>query len=200
MTLTPSRTFENTRDQILSAAATVLAQRGFAEAKLSEIAEIAEVKPPAIYYYFGSRMELLAEVLRAGQQRVREHVAEALAQLPPDASHAERIETACASHLTIQFALADFARAVTRNVTHATGPFHEELRRESRAYHDLWRRILDDAARDGALHPDLDPSSARMFVIGSLNWTTEWFTADRDVTRLIEQAQHMVRSALLAHD
>lgn len=194
----PNSTDQDTRERILAAAATVLARDGFAESKLTAIAEIAGVQPPAIYYYFESRMALLAEVLRSGQQRVRQHVHDALAALPLDASHAERIEAACHAHLSIQFELADFARAVTRNMTHATGPDHERLRRESRAYHDLWRDLLEAAARDGALRPDLDLSAVRMFAIGALNSTTEWFTPDGDLDQLIIQARRMIRRALFS--
>lgn len=186
----------DTRDRILVAAAHVLARRGFAEAKLREIADLAEVRPPAVYYYFHSREELLAEVLHTGQQRVRLHVASALGALPEDTSHEERIATACAAHLTIQTAMADFARAVSRNIAHAHGPAHDRLHRESEAYHDLWRGLLSAAAADGAIRTDLDLSTTRMFVIGALNGTTEWFHRPEQTERLVEQAQALVHRAL----
>jgi len=187
----------DTRDRILVAAANVLARRGFAESKLREIADLAEVRPPAVYYYFRSREELLAEVLHTGQQRVREHVMAALGALPDDAGHDERIATACAAHLTIQTAMADFARAVSRNIAHAHGPVHERLHRESEAYHDLWRGLLSAALADGVIRADLDLSTARMLVIGALNGSTEWFHRPGQTDRLVEQAQALVRHALL---
>ncbi|GAA1750282.1 TetR/AcrR family transcriptional regulator [Aeromicrobium alkaliterrae] len=186
----------DTRDRILVAAANVLARRGFAEAKLREIADLAAVRPPAVYYYFSSREELLAEVLHTGQQRVRLHVASALAALPAGTDHETRIAAACAAHLSIQTAMADFARAVSRNIAHAHGPAHEQLHRESEAYHDLWRGLLSAAAADGAIRTDLDLSTARMFVIGALNGSTEWFHGTDDTERLIEQAQALVRHGL----
>ena len=90
-------------------------------------------------------------------------------------------------------------RAVSRNIAHAHGPAHERLHRESEAYHDLWRGLLSAAAADGAIRTDLDLSTARMFVIGALNGSTEWFHRPQETERLVEQAQALVRHALEPH-
>lgn len=88
--------------------------------------------------------------------------------------------------------MADFAGAVSRNAAHATGPLHDELHRESERYHDVWRELIAAAIQTGELRSDLDPSSARMLAIGSLNWITEWFPSDGDIDLLVEQAVSLV--------
>jgi hypothetical protein len=37
-----------------------------------------------------------------------------------------------------------------------------------------------------------------MLVIGALNWAVEWWTADRPVDQLVENARSLVRSGLAA--
>jgi AcrR family transcriptional regulator len=168
------RSAEATRERILAAAAHILSKRGLAQTRLSEIAARAKVRSPAVYYHFDSRDDLIAEVLRVGQQRVRSHVEQAITSVPPDRPHLDRIAAACQAHVRIQVAMADFAGAVSRNAAHASGPLHEELHRESDRYHDVWRSLISEAIDRGELRPELDASAARMLAIGSrltVTWT-----------------------------
>ena len=52
------------REAILEAAYNVLAQGGYAESSLRAIARAAGVEPTHVLYYFGSREQLLCEVIR----------------------------------------------------------------------------------------------------------------------------------------
>jgi len=157
---------------------------------------LAEVQPPAVYYYFASRDDLIAEVMRVGQQRVRQHVESALASMPESAKALDLISAAVEAHLLIELELSDFASAVTRNAGHMPPHIGQELQRESEAYHALWRALLQDASDEGALRPNLDPGVSRMLVIGALNWATEWWTDDKSLPDLISTAQTIVRKAL----
>src|SRR2546423_15540110 len=71
-----------TRARILDAAAEVLSKNGYAGLRLTDVAAEAEIQAPAIYYYYGSRDELIEEVMWAGIADMREHVASALAEMP----------------------------------------------------------------------------------------------------------------------
>lgn len=55
-----------TRERILSAAAEVLASRGYASTTLEAIAERADMKAGSLYCHFSSKDELVAEVLLEG--------------------------------------------------------------------------------------------------------------------------------------
>jgi len=192
------RSAEATRERILAAAAHTLSKRGLAQTRLSEIAARAKVRSPAVYYHFDSRDDLIAEVLRVGQQQVRRHVEQAITSVPPDRPYLDRIAAACRAHVRIQVAMADFAGAVSRNAAHASGPLHDELHLESDRYHDVWRSLISEAIAQGELRPELDASAARMLAIGALNWITEWFPADGDVDMLAEQAVLLVTHGLTA--
>ncbi|RNI21321.1 TetR family transcriptional regulator C-terminal domain-containing protein [Flexivirga caeni] len=52
------------RRRILRAAAQVIAERGFGETRLSDVAEAADVSAPLLVYYFSTREKLLIEALR----------------------------------------------------------------------------------------------------------------------------------------
>jgi AcrR family transcriptional regulator len=186
-----------TRERILAAAAHILSRRGVAATRLSDIADRARIRAPAVYYYFASRDELIAEVMREGQSRVRTHVAQALDAQPAAATAMTLIEAAVAAHLRVELELSDFATAVTRNAGQLPQPIRDSLRQESSAYHALWRDLLRRAAAEGALRPGLEPGIARMLIIGALNWTAEWWHPERDsLERLIATAQSLVRHGL----
>jgi AcrR family transcriptional regulator len=184
-----------TRERILAAAAYSLSRDGYARTRLQEIAGRAGVRPPAVYYYFDSREQLITEVLREGQVRVRLHVERALADLEPDTPAIDRVATAVEAHLRVELELSDFARAVVRTAGQLPDHLHRQLEPDVEAYHALWRSLLADLRDQGRLDPRLDVQVARMLVIGALNWSVEWAT-ERPIDDVVDQTQQLVRRAL----
>jgi AcrR family transcriptional regulator len=62
---TAGATAAGTRDRLLRAAADVFAGRGYDGTRVSDIAEAAGLSNGAMYAYFGSKVELLVDALRA---------------------------------------------------------------------------------------------------------------------------------------
>jgi AcrR family transcriptional regulator len=63
------------KPQLLTAAAEVIAERGMAATRISDIAERAGTSAPAVLYWFDSRDELLAEALTFAEQSFYEELA-----------------------------------------------------------------------------------------------------------------------------
>ena len=57
------------RQQILEAAAAVISERGLGEARIADVAAVAETSTGLILYYFGSKDQLLAEALAAAEDQ-----------------------------------------------------------------------------------------------------------------------------------
>lgn len=186
-----------TRERILDAAAEVLSRQGYAGARQAEIARVAGVKPPHVYYYFDSHEALIAEVMATGQAAVREHVETALAALPEGIGPMERIEHAVAAHLQVALERSSFATAVTRNLGQLPETIQQTLREESGAYVELWRTLLADAKAAGMLRDGVDLRAARMLVMGALNAAPEWFNPGQgSLADLINTAQMLVRHGI----
>jgi TetR/AcrR family transcriptional regulator, cholesterol catabolism regulator len=186
-----------TRARILDAAAHVLSIKGYAGTRLSDVAEYAEIQAPAIYYYFQSRDDLIEEVMFWGIADMRKHLVEVLDALPPETAPLDRILAAVEAHLRHELELSDYTTASIRN----SGQLPERLRtrqlEEEAAYGAIWRRLFDNAAADGQLRSDLDPRMAQLLVLGSLNWTAEWWNPRRSSLDLIvKNAQSLVRNGL----
>ena len=186
-----------TRRRLLDSAATVLARKGFAGTRLSDIAEHAQIQAPAIYYYYPSREDLIEEVMTAGASAMRAHMLEVLAALPPGTHPAARIEAAVEAHLRLELEISDYAKAITRNANQLPEHLNRRAMAEVTAYNEIWRGLIDVLAAAHQLRDDVDPSIGRMIVQGALNWTTEWWRPENGpIEEVIRTAQSMVLHAL----
>ncbi|MFT4262227.1 MAG: TetR family transcriptional regulator [Nocardioides sp.] len=190
---------ERTRARILDAAAQVLSQKGYSGMRLSDVAKVAELQAPAIYYYFPSREDLIEEVMWVGIADMRAHLTKVLDALPDGLPAMDRILAAVEAHLRHELEISDYTTASIRNA----GQVPEEIRKrqlaEENKYGEIWRRLFKTAIADGAVRSDLDPFIAQMLVFGSLNWTAEWWNPKRgSVDKVVANAQAFVRSALSA--
>ncbi|MCX2715412.1 TetR/AcrR family transcriptional regulator [Mycolicibacterium sp. J2] len=188
---------QRTRIRILDAAAEVLSVHGYAGTRLTDIAEKADLRAPAIYYYFKSREDLIEEVMFAGISDLRGYLQAALDALPPGTAPMDRIMTAVESHLRHELELSDYARASIRNSGQIPEHLKARQKKEEAAYNKIWRGLMKDAAADGQLRADLNPSLAQALVLGALNWTAEWWDPRRgSVETMVSNAQAFVKHSL----
>lgn len=78
------------RDQMLVAAAMLIAQRGFSETRIADVAERVGASPALVVYYFGTKDRLLTEALRYSENAF---YAEAEELLAGTSSLRRRLET-----------------------------------------------------------------------------------------------------------
>ncbi|WP_283132858.1 TetR/AcrR family transcriptional regulator [Rhizohabitans arisaemae] len=189
-----------TRERILDATAHVLSRKGYSGTRLGDIAEQAQIQAPAIYYYFGSREELIEEVMWTGVHRLREHVTDVLDGLHPETEAMDRICAAVEAHLHVELELSDFATAAIRN----SGQVPEDLRArqlaEEAEYGALWAQLIGDLDAAGGLRAELDPRIAQLLVLGALNWAAEWWNPEEGSFDTISTtAISLVRHGLSGH-
>ena len=171
----PGSKSARTRERLLRAAAVVLARRGYAGSRLSDIAEEAKVQAPAIYYYYASREDLIEEVMHVGAAAMLSHLQEAMDSLPDGTAQHVRIATAVEAHLRNELELSDYARAIIRNGNQLPDAVGRRARENIAAYNDIWRGLISDLDAAGQLREGLDSTVARMIILGALNWAAEWF-------------------------
>jgi TetR/AcrR family transcriptional regulator, cholesterol catabolism regulator len=199
MTGDPGSKSARTRQRILDAAAHVLSRKGYTGTRLADVARAAEVAAPAIYYYFASRDDLVEEVMWSGISRLRGHVTGILAALPPGASPLDRIDAAVEAHLRYSLQVSDYTTASIRNAGQLPESIAIRPTAEASRYSDIWRTLLQDADHAGLLRTDLDPMTARMLVLGALNWAAEWWNPRRgSIEVVVRTAQSLVRHGLAA--
>jgi TetR/AcrR family transcriptional regulator, cholesterol catabolism regulator len=190
-----------TRARILDAAARVLSVNGYAGLRLTDVAAEAEIQAPAIYYYYTSRDELIEEVMWAGIADMREHVVSALSELPDGTPPLDRLLAAAEAHLRHALEISDYTTASIRNAGQVPLSIRKRQIVEEERYGEVWRRLINDLAREGGLRPELDLYIAQMLVLGSLNWAVEWWNPRRgSLEAVVANAQSFIRHGIVATD
>ena len=164
-----------TCQRLVDAAANVFRAKGYAGARLVDIADLAEMQVPGVYYYFASKDDLVEAVLREGVAKAHAFVEERVAAVPVGRPALDRLRAAIEAHVLVVLEIGDYTSANIR----IFGQLPDDIRRrhlaQQRSYGDLWRNVLEEAQAAGELREDLDLSVVRMLVLGALNWTVEWF-------------------------
>ncbi|MDQ0382505.1 TetR/AcrR family transcriptional regulator [Amycolatopsis thermophila] len=191
------RKSDKTRRRILDAAADLLNRKGFDGTRLSEIATLAELRVPAIYYYFDSREAILEEVVNIGDRLAHENVTRRLAELSPAASALDRICTAFAAHLEMVLMESAYTAAAMRTMGQLPADMRARQLERQRASGRMWRELIQAGVEAGEIDPGLDPRAARMFLLGAVNWASEWWNPERgSLKEILATAQRLIRNAL----
>ena len=175
----------------------MLSVKGYAGLRLTDVAAVAEIQAPAIYYYYTSRDNLVEEVMWAGIADMREHVARVLDQLPPETAPLDRLLLAVETHLRHELEISDYTTASIRNAGQVPNSIRKRQILEEERYGEIWRKLINDMARAGVLRSDLDLYIAQMLVLGALNWAVEWWDPRRgSLETVVANAQSFVRHGL----
>jgi AcrR family transcriptional regulator len=103
------------RQEIIAAARTVFARKGFNDATLDDVAELAEFGKGTLYNYFESKEALFASVLQDAFDRVMKIAAEAL---KPGEPFEKRIETFVRGELGFLFHMPEGMYLMMRETHH----------------------------------------------------------------------------------
>lgn len=184
---------ERSRDLILRSAAQLFRNQGFSATTLRQIAARAKIKAGSIYYHFASKEEILDEVLDRGLRHVFETVRHAV-DGAGKVSYRHRIGVAIEAHLVALLETSDFTSANIRIYGQLPEHLKKPHRPLRRAYAAYWDRLFRNARRAGEIRADIEIVPLRMFVLGSLNWTIDWFRLDstRAVRELARRTEVLI--------
>lgn len=197
----PSPKIDGKRDEILASAARLFRHQGYAATTLREIADAAGIKAGSIYYHFNSKDEILGEVLDMGMKMVTDALRAKLDALPANGTMRDRIAVAIEGHLYGMLHFGDFTSANIRiygQIPVAAKNKHRVIRR---AYADIWDKLFQDALASGELRGDTSLAVMRLFLIGALNWTVEWYNPQRGSFKdFAQQITTIIFDGILNHD
>ena len=84
-------TADQRREQMLRAALDVIAERGYAESRIADVAERAGTSPALVIYYFKTKDQLLTEAIRFSEDSWYEAGMRRMSQIPTAAGKLEEI-------------------------------------------------------------------------------------------------------------
>ncbi|QRY62191.1 TetR/AcrR family transcriptional regulator [Gordonia sp. PDNC005] len=173
---------ETTRARIITAAAKVLAETGFGHTRLSAIADEAGMQIGSLYYYFGSKDELVEAALDEAGALVHRAVYSAVDDLPATATPGERLSAAVRSFIRVRIDVGNMSAAHIRNYRDVPKEMRDRLRPALEQFSEFWASLVRDAAESGEIRSDIDPRILHMFVFHTSEQITKWPAAIKTST------------------
>ncbi|WIM68388.1 TetR/AcrR family transcriptional regulator [Corynebacterium breve] len=186
------------RRELLEAAAEIMANKGFHQARLSDVGAAVGISGPALYRYFSSKEDLLAEMLIDISIRLvdgaREIVEKHQGSEGEEADPVQVLQALVDFHVEIAVTEPNLIRVQQREINNLDGNSAEKVKSLQRTYLGIWTDLLLSA------RPSLGRKAARLrtqFAAGLVNssrFVIHW--SGPDLIR--EHAGVMAMGALLA--
>jgi AcrR family transcriptional regulator len=148
------------RDQMLAAAARLIAERGFSDTRIADVAERIGSSPALVIYYFGTKDSLLTEALRWSERSFYAAVEEMLGQT---AALEERLDTLVAWCLPDSDELpADWGLWFDLWVQAFR---HPDVKKDRAALDQQWRDLIGRVVREGIEAGEIEAVDVDLFTI-----------------------------------
>lgn len=157
------------RERILAAALKVFAQRGFYNAKVSEVAREAQVADGTIYLYFKNKDDLLISLFEDQMDFLIHRLLEILEQTRGTAL--DRIRALIHAHLRIAIEWPDLAEFITVELRQSSKFVKEYENPKFTEYLKILRDLIEEGQRAGTVRRDLDARLLARSMFGALDET-----------------------------
>ena len=148
---------------------------------MRDIAGDAGLLAGSIYHHFPSKEVLLHDAYRAGVERV---ICAHDAAIAGQSDAWNRLEAACEAHLQSLLADDPLARLLSLDLR----PLPPELRSKLVAERDRYETRFAAVVGAIGIPAGADERTARMMLLGALNWTPVWYKRGGESPRRISRA------------
>lgn len=161
------------REELLTKAAEVFEQRGFAQTRIQDIAEALALSRSALYHYFQSKEDILAALVEdhaTGRVEVLRKLAEDQNRPAPD-----RLRDALRATIASRLSGGARLRVLDQVAAEMPAELRKSFDRGRRRILDLYTKIIADGAKSGDFR-DIDARTAALAVLGIASWTSWWYS------------------------
>ena len=169
------------REEILRAAAELFMEYGYAATSIDAVAERLGSTKGRIYHHYQSKADLFFEVQIAAMKRLNEEV-EPLARGP--GNPVERLAAMALRHTIVLLTELPMQKVAVQGLERyllGKSPTVKRLRSVIKMrddYESMFAEVIDEGIRAG-LFVDMPPQLATKPFFGALNWATVWYTQRR---------------------
>jgi AcrR family transcriptional regulator len=179
------------RNELIAKSARLFRERGYEKTTVRDIAAAVGMQAGSWFYHFKSKQEILVAVMEQGMTRSLQDIeAISVQSLPPR----EAFRQLVLAHLkTLLAPNHDFIPVLLYEGRSLDKVERAKIIALTDRYEAIWDEVIGALHRSGdwAVPTKLD----KLFLFGTLNWTTQWFRAGAGIT--IEQLADQTVSFLL---
>lgn len=148
------------RDQMLAAAAALIAERGFSDTRIADVAARVGASPALVIYYFGTKDSLLTEALRWSERSYYAAVEEMLTEVT---ALEKRLDALVASVLPdVHEQHADWGLWFDLWVQAFR---HPEVKKDRVDLDQQWRDLVSRVVREGIEAGEIGPVDVQVFTV-----------------------------------
>jgi AcrR family transcriptional regulator len=171
-----SPSYVEKRAQAVRAAAVLFKDKGFEATTLNDVAEAVGTDRASLYYYFGSKDELLQEavgdVTRVNLEMVKE--LRRRSDLTVEERIAAFLDKTLASYEENYPQVFVYIQEDMTKVSGKTDAWAKSMVQQSRQFEGEVLSLIRDGVDDGSFRNDLDVEIVAKALWGMLNWTHRW--------------------------
>ncbi|MDX1584095.1 MAG: TetR/AcrR family transcriptional regulator [Thermoanaerobaculia bacterium] len=187
-TTTPAEKGQDKRERIFRAAIEVFAQRGFFNARVSEVAKAAGVADGTIYLYFDGKEDLLVQVFRDGMRTFLDVLDR---ELEPIRDPRSKLERTIRYHLETIGRDRELAIVVQVELRHSLKFMSLFSHQELADYLNLLRSIVEEGQKKNVFRTEIHPQMAAKAIFGVLDeMVTSWVLSEKH-SRLEDSADQV---------
>lgn len=162
----------NRRGDIVRAAGRLFAEKGYAATTIRDIAGAVAMQSGSPFYHFKTKHDMLRAVVLEGMGAIDAAVAQAA---QTGKSPRATFEAMLRAHLDQLLGEEgrDFAATLLHESRHLDPAAQAEVVALKDRYEAMWQKALKDLKRAGLIADD--SHVARLFLLGALNWTVQWY-------------------------
>lgn len=162
------------RQQILALAADLFARRGYHAASLDEISNSLGITRPALYYYFSSKADLLAAVVREG---LRDRESALKRDLTNDDVAGALYERLAEKVLALLGSRLPYYKVFLAEREHVSAELADEIRATEQSEVRHLAEILRTGMENGSIRP-VPPVLTASALLGMVNVSARWYNPD----------------------
>lgn len=183
---------EKTKRQIiLSTAAILFRQKGYAATTMRDLANAVGVKAASLYNHIKSKQDILADLLMSIAHRFVQGMSEIKnsGQTP-----SQKIDALIALHVKITTEETDAISLITQEWRHLEEPVFSEFMEMRNNYEGNFKTILEEGIKKGELnqvHPDI----ALFSILSTMRWLYVWYSENEEMSS--EELQKQLKSCVI---
>ncbi|MGD9958229.1 TetR/AcrR family transcriptional regulator [Nocardioides sp.] len=150
------------RDQMVAAAAQLIAERGFAETRIADVASRVGASPALVIYYFGTKDSLLTEALRWSEREFYASAEAMLRETPAMMTRLETLVTMCIPLIEDGQVPADWGLWFDLWAQAFRNP---QVKQDRVLLDEQWRAVISRIVQDGVAAGEIGDVDVEWFTI-----------------------------------
>jgi len=161
-----------TKDDILQSAAQVFRQKGFHGASMADISEAVSLKKASLYHHFGSKQEILLELLNKALDMVSVEFEQVTSD--PAISADVKLRLAMQNYLQTLSKQGDLVSVLLLEYRSLEPEYYTRHVPNRDRFERMWRDLILQGVGQGVL-VCVDAAVSARALLGAMNWTIMWF-------------------------